>query len=79
MKTVKVILRQDIEKLGDAGEVVTVKPGFARNYLLPRGVAFEATRRTCARLEEEQRRRRRARSATTWRRGAARRSWRGCR
>jgi large subunit ribosomal protein L9 len=43
MKTIKVILRQNIEKLGDAGEVVAVKPGFARNYLLPRGFAFEAT------------------------------------
>ena len=42
MKNLKVILRQDIDKLGDAGEIVTVKPGFARNYLLPRGYAFEA-------------------------------------
>ena len=53
MKNVKVILRQDIEKLGDAGEVVTVKPGFARNYLVPRGFAFEATAANMRAIEEE--------------------------
>lgn len=53
MKNVKVILRQDIEKLGDAGEVVTVKPGFARNYLLPRGYAFEATAANLQAIETE--------------------------
>jgi large subunit ribosomal protein L9 len=56
MKNVKVILRHDVEKLGSAGEVVTVKPGYARNFLLPRGVAFEATPANIRRLEEEQRR-----------------------
>lgn len=53
MKTVKVILRQDIDKLGEAGEVVSVKPGFARNYLLPRGYAFEATQANLRQLETE--------------------------
>lgn len=53
MKNVKVILRQDIEKLGDAGEVVAVKPGFARNYLLPRGFAFEATAANMRAIEDE--------------------------
>jgi large subunit ribosomal protein L9 len=53
MKHVKVILRQDIDKLGDAGEVVTVKPGFARNFLLPRGFAFEATAANLRAIEEE--------------------------
>jgi large subunit ribosomal protein L9 len=53
MKTLKVILRQDVEKLGDAGEIVTVKPGFARNYLLPRGYAYEATAANLRVLEEE--------------------------
>jgi large subunit ribosomal protein L9 len=53
MKTVKVILRQDIDKLGDAGEVVTVKPGFARNYLLPRGYAYEATAANLREIEQE--------------------------
>ncbi|MEX0907396.1 MAG: 50S ribosomal protein L9 [Gemmatimonadota bacterium] len=53
MKTHKVILRQDIDKLGDAGEIVAVKSGFARNYLVPRGLAFEATAGNLRRLEDE--------------------------
>jgi large subunit ribosomal protein L9 len=53
MKTVKVILRQDIDKLGAAGEIVAVKPGFARNYLLPRGYAYEATQANLRELETE--------------------------
>ena len=53
MKTLKVILRQDIDKLGDTGEVVTVKPGFARNYLVPRGLAFEATAGNLRMIEDE--------------------------
>jgi large subunit ribosomal protein L9 len=40
---VKVVLRQDVENLGDRGDVVTVAPGYARNYLLPKGIALEAT------------------------------------
>jgi large subunit ribosomal protein L9 len=53
MKTVKVILRQDVEKLGQAGEVVSVKPGFARNYLLPRGVAYEASAANLRQIEDD--------------------------
>jgi large subunit ribosomal protein L9 len=53
MKTLKVILRQDIDKLGAAGEIVTVKPGFARNFLLPRGFAFEATKANLHQIEED--------------------------
>jgi large subunit ribosomal protein L9 len=53
MKNMKVILRQNVDKLGDAGEVVTVKPGFARNYLLPRGFAFEATAANLRAIEAE--------------------------
>lgn len=56
MKTMKVILRQDLEKLGSAGEIVSVKPGFARNYLLPRGFAYEATSANVRQLEEDRRR-----------------------
>lgn len=56
MKTMKVILRQDLEKLGSAGEIVSVKPGFARNYLLPRGFAYEATNANVRQLEEDRRR-----------------------
>ncbi len=39
----KLILKQDVDKLGKAGEVVVVAPGYARNYLIPRGFAVEAT------------------------------------
>jgi large subunit ribosomal protein L9 len=39
----EVILRQDVASLGKAGELVKVKPGYARNYLLPHGLAYEAT------------------------------------
>ncbi|MDP3773364.1 MAG: 50S ribosomal protein L9 [Gemmatimonadales bacterium] len=52
-----IILRQDVEKLGSAGEVVTVKDGYARNYLLPRGLAFEANESNRRRLEGERKQR----------------------
>src|SRR5262249_8500707 len=39
----QIILQEDIEKLGHRGDVVTVKPGYARNFLLPRKLAIEAT------------------------------------
>jgi large subunit ribosomal protein L9 len=39
----KVILQEDIDKLGHRGDVVTVKPGYARNFLLPRKLAIEAS------------------------------------
>lgn len=50
---VKVILKQDMEKLGESGDVVDVKPGYARNYLLPQGLAYEASEANIARLEKE--------------------------
>lgn len=56
MKSVKIILRQDVPNLGSAGEIVSVKPGYARNYLLPRGFAYEATEANLRQLEEEKRR-----------------------
>jgi len=46
-----VILLEPIEKLGEAGELVRVKPGFARNYLIPRGLALPATRANRAELD----------------------------
>lgn len=49
----KVILRQDIEKLGKIGEIVTVKDGFARNFLLPREMVYLATPGALNRLEQE--------------------------
>ncbi len=39
----KVILKQDVEKLGDANDIVTVKDGYGRNYLIPKGLAIVAT------------------------------------
>jgi large subunit ribosomal protein L9 len=54
----QVILRQRIDTLGDAGEIVDVKPGYGRNYLIPQGLAYEATDANKRRLEAE-----RARSA----------------
>jgi large subunit ribosomal protein L9 len=51
----KLILKEDVENLGEAGQVVDVKPGFARNYLLPQRLAYEASAANIRRLEEEQR------------------------
>lgn len=56
MKTTKVILREDVPNLGEAGEVVSVKAGFARNYLLPQDLAYEATESSVRRLEQERER-----------------------
>ena len=56
MKTVNVILREDVPKLGEAGDVVSVKPGYARNYLLPQELAYEATDSAIQQLERERER-----------------------
>ena len=53
---VQLILKHDVEHLGSAGDVVDVKPGYARNYLLPQGLALEATEGNLKRLQEEERR-----------------------
>lgn len=55
MANMNVILTQDIDKLGRAGEIVAVKPGYGRNYLLPRGIALLATRGNVAQLEHHRR------------------------
>lgn len=55
MAHVKVILREDIARLGEAGEVVDVRPGFARNFLLPQGKAILATEASLKGLEHHQR------------------------
>jgi large subunit ribosomal protein L9 len=49
----KVILADDVRGLGHRGETVTVKPGFARNYLFPQGLAWESTTANMRRLSEE--------------------------
>lgn len=50
----KLILRRSIAHLGDAGEVVNVKAGYGRNFLLPQGLAYEATPGNLKVLEAEQ-------------------------
>jgi large subunit ribosomal protein L9 len=52
----EVILREAVEKLGHPGDVVKVSPGYARNYLLPRGIAYEATPGNLKRIAQEKER-----------------------
>jgi large subunit ribosomal protein L9 len=52
---IEVILREDVKSLGRAGEMVRVKPGYARNYLLPQGLAYEATEGNKKRIAAETR------------------------
>ena len=52
---VEVILRDDVPSLGKIGQVVRVKPGYARNYLFPRGLAVEANRKNLHVLEHQKR------------------------
>jgi large subunit ribosomal protein L9 len=52
---VEVILREDVPSLGAIGEIVRVRPGYARNYLYPRGLAVEANRKNVAELEHQKR------------------------
>lgn len=49
----KLILRKSVENLGEPGSVVDVAPGYGRNYLLPQGLAYEASEANIRRLEEE--------------------------
>ncbi len=51
----QVILKEDVEKLGQMGQVVEVKRGYARNYLIPRSLAVEATDRNIKQLEHAKR------------------------
>ena len=55
MAHVQVILKQDVDKIGRAGELVRDKPGFARNFLLPRGLAAVATNENVRQVEHERR------------------------
>lgn len=57
----KVVLRDDVEKLGTKGDLVEVADGYARNYLVPKGLAIEATKGT-VKQAEAMRRNREARS-----------------
>jgi large subunit ribosomal protein L9 len=49
---IKVVLSEDVESLGTSGDVVRVRPGYARNYLIPRGLAIPATPSNLARVDE---------------------------
>jgi large subunit ribosomal protein L9 len=49
---IKVVLKQDVDNLGHGGDVVRVRPGFARNFLVPRGLAVTATAGNLVRLDE---------------------------
>jgi len=67
---VKVILRQDVDKLGAEGKVVDVKDGYACNFLIPRGMAVEATTQRVKNINHERkliedRKRRETKEATT--------------
>jgi large subunit ribosomal protein L9 len=64
----EIILRQAVENLGKPGDVVKVKAGYARNYLLPHGLAYEATPGNLKRIQQE---RDRLDAAENERRGAA--------
>jgi large subunit ribosomal protein L9 len=53
MATTTVLLREDVDNLGGRGEIVKVKAGYARNYLLPRNIATLATKGNIKRVESE--------------------------
>ena len=55
MALVQVILSEDVHALGDAGEIVSVKPGFARNFLIPQGKGMLATAERVHQVEHQQR------------------------
>lgn len=51
----RIVLRDDVDKLGRRGEVLDVAAGYARNFLLPKGMAFQATEGNMKRVEQERR------------------------
>ena len=53
----KIILREDVERLGERGEIITVKDGYARNYLIPQKLALLATSGNMKMFEEEKKQR----------------------
>jgi large subunit ribosomal protein L9 len=55
MATIQVILQQDLKNLGKSGELVRVRPGYARNYLIPRSLAAPATAHNVKQVEHQQR------------------------
>ena len=55
-KSAKVILRRNVENLGEIGDIASVKPGYARNYLIPQGLAYYATPASLKAIEAEKKR-----------------------
>jgi len=53
----KIILRQDFDKLGKVGDIIDVKNGYARNFLIPRNIGYAATGSNLRTLEEEKKQR----------------------
>ena len=49
---IHVVLQQDVQNLGKSGDLVRVRPGYARNFLIPRGLAMPATAGNVARIED---------------------------
>ncbi len=50
--TIHVVLQEDVQNLGKSGDLVRVRPGYARNFLIPRGLAVPATAGNVARIED---------------------------
>ena len=53
MDKIQVILTEDVANLGKSGELVSVKPGYGRNYLIPQGLALTATKNNVARIQHD--------------------------
>ena len=53
MEKIQVILKEDVPNLGRSGELVSVKPGYGRNYLIPQGLALAATRKNVAQMDHQ--------------------------
>ena len=56
MEKIRIILKEDVTNLGRSGELVSVKPGYGRNYLVPQGLAMIATKKNVAQIEHERKR-----------------------
>lgn len=55
MKQIQIVLKENVDKLGQMGDVVTVRAGYARNYLIPAGLALLATEKNLKMIEESRR------------------------
>ena len=53
MAMMEILLREDVDKLGGRGELVKVRAGYGRNYLLPRGIAVQATPSNVRQIEQQ--------------------------